>query len=127
MPVTALYAALLAPLFLALSARVIMLRRAARVSMGDGGDKELLRRMRVHGNFAEYAPFALLLIGLAESLHTRAWLLHGLGMALVAGRYSHAWGLSQPIMRLRVGGMVTTLTVIALAAACCLWGVIAGA
>jgi len=60
MPITALYAGLLAPLFILLSIRVIDVRRTARISIGHGDDPELLRRMRVHANFAEYAPFALI-------------------------------------------------------------------
>ena len=50
MPITALYAGLLAVLLLALSARVIRFRRAARVEIGDGADRELLRRIRVSPN-----------------------------------------------------------------------------
>ena len=68
MPITALYAGLLAPLFLLLSVRVIRQRRGAKVAVrGDGGDAMLLRRMRVHANFAEYVPLALLLMALAEN------------------------------------------------------------
>ena len=76
MPIAALYAALLAPLFLILSARVIGRRREARVALGAGEDAELLRRMRVHANFAEYTPFALVCLALAESLATPALVLH---------------------------------------------------
>ena len=65
MEITALYASLLAPLFILLSARVIGARRSAKVPVGDGGNTVLLRRMRVHANFAEYVPFALLLMALA--------------------------------------------------------------
>ena len=66
MEITALYASLLAPLFILLSVRVIGARRSARVPVGDGGNTVLLRRMRVQANFAEYVPFALLLMALAE-------------------------------------------------------------
>ena len=68
MPITAFYAALLAALFLYLSVRVIGWRRDRRVEFGHGEDFELLRRMRVHANFAEYVPFAIVLMGLAESM-----------------------------------------------------------
>src|SRR5687768_10774793 len=95
MPITALYAGLLMPLFVVLSVRVILQRRGARVALGDGGDATLLRVMRVHANFAEYVPLTLVLIALAESLRTSGWLLHALGIALVAGRAIHAFGVSQ--------------------------------
>ena len=71
MPITAVFAALLAPLFLVLSYRVIKLRGSTRTALGDGGNPELLRRMRVQANFAEYAPLALVLIGLAEKFCAR--------------------------------------------------------
>ena len=121
MPITALYASLLAVIFVLLSARVITQRRAAKVEIGPGESRELLRRMRVHANFAEYAPFALVLLGLAESLHVPSPLLHLTGLILVAGRYIHAYGLSPSphIMRLRVTGMMLTFTSIAVSALLC--------
>lgn len=122
MIVTALYAGLLTFLFLALSFRVIGVRRGQRVEIGDGGDKELLRRMRVHANFAEYTPLALVLLGLAESLKAPIWALHLAGVALLVGRIIHAYGLSQTphIMQLRVGGMVLTFTALMVLAIACL-------
>lgn len=128
MRITALYAALLAPLFVVLVIRVIALRRSARVAVGDGGDAELRRRMPVQANFAEYVPFALLLLALAEGLGGPGWAIHALGLALLAGRLSHAWGMSQAreVFGFRVGGMVATFSVILLAALLCLWGALAG-
>lgn len=122
MPITALYAGLLAALLVLLSARVIRVRRAAKVEIGDGADRELLRRIRVHANFVEYAPFALVLLGLAESLKAPALLLHVLGVALVVGRAVHAYGLSQSPhnLRARVAGMVMTLNMIIATGLTCL-------
>ena len=123
MKITALYAALLAVLFLVLTIRTLNYRRTHKVEIGDGGDKQLLRRIRVHSNFAEYVPMALLLIGFAESLGLSATAVHGLGLLLLAGRIVHAYGLSQTphILPMRAGGMVATLAAIALAAAACAW------
>lgn len=128
MPITALYAGLLAPLFVLLSARVIVRRRSARVAIGHGEDALLLRRMRVHANFAEYVPIALILMALAESMQTSVYLLHATGVALVAGRLIHAYGVSQPKERLplRVTGMVLTLSVILLLAMTCLLKSVSG-
>ena len=64
--ITGLYAAALALLFVVLSARVITVRRANKVSLGDGGDADLLARVRAQGNFAEYAPLGIVLILIAE-------------------------------------------------------------
>ncbi len=114
MAVTALYASILALLFVLLSLRVIFVRRRARVALGDGGDRTLQRRLRAHGNFAEYAPLVLVLMALAEMQDAPALALHGIGLALLAGRCLHAYSVSrepEPI-QLRVAGM--TLTFIAL-------------
>ncbi len=122
MHVTAIYAALLAFVFVFLSARTIGARRAARVEIGDGDDQELLRRARVHANFAEYVPLALILMALAESLKLPVLALHAIGVVLLAGRIAHAYGLSQTphIMKLRVGGMAATFTAMVAAATACL-------
>lgn len=121
MPITAFYAALLAFLFILLSARVIVQRREARVEIGFGESRELLRRARVHANFAEYVPFALLLIGLAESLKAPPVALHALAITLVVARCLHAYGLSKSphILRLRAAGITLTLATLALAALLC--------
>lgn len=123
MPTTALYASFLAFLFVFLSVRVIRVRRGAQIALGDGGDRLLLRRMRVQANFAEYVPLALVLMGLSESLGAPAFLLHILGTALAAGRLSHAYGVSREPedYRFRVAGMGATLSVILAAAVVCLW------
>ena len=122
MPVTALFAGLLAPLYIVLALCVIGLRRSARVTLGDGGDPGLRRRMRVHANFAEYAPFTLLLMGLAESLHASQSTLYAPGGCLVAGRLLHALGVSQAkeIILIRTAGMTLTLSAIVIAALACI-------
>ena len=82
--------------------------------------------MRVHANFAEYVPLALILLGLAESLHTSVWLLHCFGWALLIGRLSHAIGVSraEEPYGFRVAAMALTLTMLIGTALTCLYGVI---
>jgi len=121
MRITALYASLLAVLFLFLSVRVIGWRRQKRVEIGHGEDVQLLRRMRVHANFAEYAPFTLLLMALAENLGPPHVLVHLVGLTLLAGRAMHAYGLSQTphILKYRVWGMTLTFAAMGIAAMIC--------
>ncbi len=116
--VTAFYASILAIIFVFLSRNTIVVRWSTKIPIGDGGDPMLLRRMRVHGNFAEYVPFALLLIGLAEGQGAPVTLLHTLGVVLVVGRIVHAVGVSREPenFRYRVAGMTATFMVIAVAA-----------
>ena len=122
MIITAFYAALLALLFVFLSVRVIGWRREVRVELGHGDDSQLLRRMRVHANFAEYVPFTLLLMAMAESLTAPRPLIHLAGLLLIAGRLIHAYGLSQTphILRYRVWGMTLTFIALSLSALLCL-------
>lgn len=92
MMVTALYAALLGLWFLVLSWRVIQ-RRQTGIAMGDGGDDDMLRRIRGHANFAEYVPLCLILIGLAEQQGAAIWLVHALGGGLLLARLLHGYSL----------------------------------
>lgn len=116
--ITPIYAALIALLFLLLSARVIRYRRANRLSLGDEGDRALLQRMRAQANCAEYAPIAVLLLVLLELQGWPVWVVHLAGLTLLAGRVAHGYGFSAhpQIMGLRAVGMVMTLTMIALSA-----------
>jgi uncharacterized membrane protein YecN with MAPEG domain len=104
------YAAALAVLFLALSVRVIVRRRDRRIPFGSDGDAELERRVRVHANFAEYAPFSLLLLAMAELRGAPALGLHAVGVLVVGGRLVHAVGVSRrrTDMLARVVGMTLT-------------------
>lgn len=114
-PITAFYAAVLAAFFLWLAKEVIVYRRAQGISLGDRGDKIMLRRMRAFGNCAEYVPLALILMALSELQGAWAPILHLAGAALVAGRLLHASALrSEPQnFKFRVLGMGLTLLTIA--------------
>lgn len=114
MTVTPLYAAILGLVFVALSLQTIRLRRRHRVALGDGDQTPLRRAMRVHANFAEYVPLALLLMFFVERGGGSALRMHILGVALLAGRLLHAWGVSQvrENFRYRTAGMVLTFSVI---------------
>jgi uncharacterized membrane protein YecN with MAPEG domain len=112
--VTALYAGLIALLYLFLSYNVVLARRSQRVSVGDGGDKLVRKRMRTHANCAEYAPIGLILLMLVEMQGMPLWLVHVFGLILLAGRLAHAYGFgSTPqIVPLRKLGMYLTLLMI---------------
>lgn len=115
MAIVSVYAALLALLFIALSINVIRVRQSTRTALGDAGDARLLRAMRVHANFAEYVPLALILLFAAAGLGAAPIWLHLLGALLLAGRLSHAWGVSRTPenLKFRVAGMIATFTVLA--------------
>lgn len=116
--ITGTYAAALTLLYLLLSARVITVRRSRRINLGDGDDPDLQRRVRAHGNFAEYAPLGLILLLIAEQQGTAPAFLHLTGMLLLIGRFAHGvnftYGLKS--MALRTGGMVATFLALFLGA-----------
>jgi uncharacterized membrane protein YecN with MAPEG domain len=93
--ITLFYAGLCALLVILLAARVVRWRMTHRIGLGDGGDSELLRRVRVHGNAIEYLPLCLILLGGMELNGYPASIIHGFGIALVVSRVAHAWGLSR--------------------------------
>lgn len=93
--ITALYAGLLGILYIALGGFVVAQRRRARIGLGTGSDPALERSVRVHGNFAEYAPLFLVLLLVAELAGAAGTLLHLLGAAFLLARIGHAFGLSR--------------------------------
>ncbi|MDB5415560.1 MAG: glutathione metabolism protein [Rubritepida sp.] len=95
LPITSLYAALLALLLLVLSIQVSRARGATRTNIGLGDDIRLLRASRAQGNFVEYVPMLVLLLLLLEVRGTGTLVLHALGAAVVLGRIAHAWGIAQ--------------------------------
>ena len=92
--ITLLFVSLHVLLYLALSFRVIARRKASKVGIGTGGDEVLARAVRVHANFSEYVPVALLLLALLELSGIHAGLLWVYGALLFVARVLHAIGLA---------------------------------
>lgn len=118
MQILPFYASLLALMFVALSLRTIRMRRRKQVAVGDGGNLELLRAMRVHSNFAEYVPISLILLYFVEQQSANPVLIHALCLCLLVGRIIHAIGVRKvrENFRYRVLGMSMTFTVIIVSA-----------
>jgi uncharacterized protein len=122
LPVTLTTAAACATLQLALSALVISRRAHTGISLLDGGDTLLTRRMRAHANLTETAPICLLLLALLElAAAPRALLLATAGL-LIVGRLLHASGLVRHGDNwARRAGMVATLLALSALGAAGLW------
>ncbi len=115
MPViTALYAGLLGLMAIVLAFLAGRLRGSKEISIGDGGDPELLLAMRRHANFIEYVPLALVLIAIVELSGAPALAIHLLGGGLFVARIFHAVGLKADSMAgaPRAVGAVGTLLVV---------------
>jgi uncharacterized protein len=109
---SAVYIALIILMGIALTVLVIRQRRSKLIGIGDGGDKTVARMIRVQGNFAENAPYALALLILLPMLGVGAVIIHAVGGLFLVGRIGHAFGLSQSAGSSlgRVGGMVLTFS-----------------
>ena len=93
LPITALYAALTTLWLVALSVNVIRNRWRARASIGDGGNHDLKRAIRAHGNATEYLPLFVILLAILELNGTASAWLHGIGITMIAGRVLHGLAL----------------------------------
>jgi uncharacterized protein len=111
--VSALTAGILIIMQVALMFGVIMVRRRARQSIGDGGNQELLAAIRRHGNFAENAAIFIAGFTLLELLGVDRTSIALLCAVFVAGRTIHAIGLSLPktANRYRFAGVALTAVV----------------
>lgn len=121
--ITALYAGILGFLGLVLASRVVQNRIRHRIELGDQGNDDMQRAMRVFGNFTEYVPMILLLIGFGEMLGAQTWLTHGLGAGLLLARLAHAVGLSQSSGQTlgRAVGVVLTWLALFVSSALLIW------
>jgi len=119
-PITALWAAILGLLSLALAARVVQGRVSEKVIFGDGSSVVMQQRIRVHANFVEYVPLALLLLLLLELNIGSRLLIHLLGGSLVLARLLHAFGLSTSTGTTPGRFVGTVLTWLVIAAECAL-------
>ncbi len=90
--VISLYAGLLGLMMIALSVQVIRGRYRTGEALGANAF-EMQRRTRAQGNFAEYAPLFIVLLGLTEHQGMAPWAVHVLGSWFVAGRIAHAYSL----------------------------------
>lgn len=124
--ITPLYAGLSGLLLILLSFTVTRQRRNKNIGLGDAGDPQLARAIRVHANFVEYAPLALILLLFVELANYPTLVCHSLGLALFLGRCFHASGLSVSAGYSlgRFIGTILTWSMIAAASGLCLYAAI---
>lgn len=97
-----------------LAIRVGQVRTKEKVMIGDGGNENVIRRMRAHANFTEFTPFILILIALIElATGTSAWLWIISSLFLV-GRLLHAFGMDGFMPGRMIGTIVTMLSLLGL-------------
>ena len=128
---TAFYGALAALLYVFLTIRVIKSRVRNKVSLLDGGIDDVSRHIRTHANFAEYVPFIILLMLLAELQGAHNAFLHIIGITTLIGRIAHYYSMTkiEPIaiakgelnIKFRQIGMICTFIPLIGLAALLMW------
>jgi uncharacterized protein len=123
LPITSLFAGLLAVLMIILAAMVISLRAQTGIAILHGDNMKLAVAMRRFGNFTEYVPFALALLLIMELQAASSTWLYACGGLLLAGRLLHPFGLSATNAKdpLRIAGGTLTIISILVAAVFLLW------
>lgn len=112
LPISLTAAAAAAFINLWLGIRVGQVRTSEKVSVGDGGNEKVIRRMRAQANFTEYTPFVLILIALIEvAAGTSTWLWAVMAVYMLA-RIAHAFGMDG-VARARPVGIMLTLLIMA--------------
>jgi len=117
LPISLTIAAGAALLNIWIAMRVGRVRGEAKVSIGDGGDERLIRRMRAHSNYVENTPFVLILLALVElSTGSSIW-LWAVGALYLVARILHAIGMDGLGWARGAGITVTMLIQLGLAVA----------
>jgi uncharacterized protein len=110
LPITLTAAGLAALINIWLSIRVGQVRTREKVSIGDGGNDAVIRRMRAHSNYIENAPFALALVAaieISKGTGTPGWLWWVM-IVFMVGRVAHGLGMDGGAFG--KGRMIGTLT-----------------
>lgn len=116
--ITGLYLSIFGLVLIFLIVRVVLLRMRYKVSLGDGGHDDLLRAMRVHGNYVETIPMALLVMLMVELGGASLWVVHAMGVTMIVSRVLHFIGLTHKGYDIyRVIGMILMMSVYILGAA----------
>jgi len=123
LPHTMLYVALLGVLLVVLTYHVLRKRVAITVNPASADSDTVERVSRVHGNFIEYVPIALILLAVLELNRAPVGLVHGLGILLLVSRMLHAWGMTRhPMISFgRIIGIQGTLLMILIGTIAALW------
>lgn len=87
--ITIIFVAILALIQFPMTTAVGTYRAKTDIRFMDGGDEEMIRRIRAHANFIETVPMALLATAAAEYARTPSLLLRIGGVILLIDRLIH--------------------------------------
>lgn len=83
------------------------IRSKDKISVGDGGNELLMRRMRAQANFIEQVPLILIVFAALEAAGKAPVWLAALGGLFMLGRIAHGIGMDGNFSAGRPIGMVT--------------------
>lgn len=107
LPITLTIAGAAALVNIWLMIRVGQVRTSEKVSIGDGGNDKVIRRMRAHANYGESLPIILILIAVIELAGGSSSWLWIVGGVYLLGRIAHGIGMDGG--KLGKGRMVGTI------------------
>jgi uncharacterized membrane protein YecN with MAPEG domain len=122
LPISLVAAGAAALLNLWLSMRIGAVRSATKVSVGDGGDERLIRRMRAQANFIENAPIVLILIAVIEAARPMNVWLAIVAALFIVSRVAHGLGMDGGA--LKTGRMIGTLVTMSALLGLGVWAVV---
>lgn len=111
LPITAVYASLNIMLLIVLAFSVVHHRISNQVALGSGNVEALERAIRTHGNLAEFAPSALILLALLELNGLPVWQLVALGTLFTLARVSHVHGMLTATLMTRSMGALFSIVI----------------
>ena len=117
----ALYLALNLILLFILGYKTIKVRHSTGIGLGHDDNDEMMRAMRIHANFAEYAPLPILGLFALGLLGAPVFIIHIFGIVFTLARYAHGFGFQaeegkRPLGRF-YGTLFTGLTLLSEAVA----------
>ncbi|MGJ8558996.1 MAG: MAPEG family protein [Litorimonas sp.] len=89
--------------------RIGLHRQKKKINLGDGGDADMLSRIRAHGNFAEVAPLALIGLLALAFMNGSPITAHIFGATYFIGRILHFLGMRGTFGQGRLIGTLMTL------------------
>ena len=107
LPVTILYGSLSVLVTLFLAVNISLHRMRHRVFVADALPQELHRKVRAHGNSAEYLAVTVFLLAFLELQHVDTFWLHVCGGIVVVSRVVHSLSM---LFKLRVSTISATVT-----------------
>ena len=123
MPVTPLFAAILAIIYVWLFFGVIKHRFSKQISLGSADDKSLEKAIRIQGDFYEHVPISLILIWFLEIITYSSSLTFILGCVLILARFAHIISLNDIATKMifRQIGVLGTFAVILVSSVVLIW------